>query len=198
MKIPKGHFGDILLVDGGLSPMSLAIKRRTLSDWSHVARFVDKLFPSELVAIYPHKSRFIIGNPADYKGVPIVEAIGQGVCVRDSAVYAKLAWRVRTYAEPLDYHAASTLRNWELEQVGKPYDWPQVLFGFVLRKTQVDPNQKRWFCSEHQAAGDWVANRVVIADTDSSLVPPHLYAATSGLKTTDWHIREPYGWKDEK
>lgn len=192
MKLPTGNFGDTLLVDGGWAPVSLAIKRRTLSDWSHVARFVDMDFLVEVLDRFPAKRRYVISGE---RGGVLVEALPKGVCIRSTRVYEKVAWRVRTPVEPLTLDEQSDLRAWLMEQVGQPYDWRGVLLGHVTRNPAIN-NAKKWFCSELQAAGDAEMGRTFIADTPPGLVPPHFYAVTAGLKTTDYHIRKPDGWKD--
>ena len=194
MKLPAGKFGDTLLVDGGWSPISLAIKRRTLSDWSHVARFVDNEWLQLAVDRRPEIARHIVGSVRE--GHMVVEALPSGVKVRDTSVYERVAWRVRTYERTLGPIERAALGDWLIDQIGISYDWRGVLLGHAFRTAKL--NSKGWFCSELQAAGDVVAERIVIADTSAALVPPHLYAATSGLLTNDWHIRKPYGWPEIK
>jgi hypothetical protein len=193
MKLPTGKFGDVLLVDGGWSPISLAIKRRTLSDWSHVARFVDNEWLQRAVDRRSEIARHIVGSVRE--GCMVVEALPSGVKIRDTSVYERVAWRVRTYAQPLGPIERAALGDWLIDQIGISYDWRGVLLGHAFRSDKL--NSKGWFCSELQAAGDVVADRIVIADTSAALVPPHLYAATSGLVTNDWHIRKPHGWPEE-
>jgi hypothetical protein len=196
MKLPHGYFGDVLLVDGG-GPIGWAIKRRTMSDWSHVARFVDVKFVNRLMErrpeVFPRFVKLDMYKPLD-DGAIVVEALPGGVMIRDAGVYRNAAWRVRTFVDPLSEEDRERGEDWLMDQVGHGYDWRGVLLGHVLQNEWIH-NRAGWFCSELSAAWDMVMLRGVISDTASSLIPPHFYAVTSGLKTTDWHVRKPDGWQ---
>jgi len=195
MKLPTGKFGDILLVDGG-GPVGWAIKRRTMSDWSHVARFVDVAFVNRLMErrqdVFPRYVKLDMYKPLD-EGSIVVEALPGGVMIRDAGVYRNVPWRVRTFVDPLTGMERAQSEQWLIKQVGVGYDWRGVLCGHIMRNEWVH-NRRGWFCSELSAAWDMVMRRNVISDTPASLIPPHFYAVTSGLRTTDWHVRRPDGW----
>jgi hypothetical protein len=185
-KTPEGKHGDIILVDGGWSPISLAIKRRLATDWSHVGIIVDEATAAVCAA---HAPKFVREGG---DGCWIAEALPGGFCLRRSSVYAKTPWRVRTHAVDLTDSEQRMLRHWCGLAIGTPYDWPGVLFGHISRNSNFAINRK-YFCSEATAeAMRYIGREVISQDIPSGLIPPHFFAVTGGiLRTTGWHIREP-------
>ena len=187
-KIPHGLHGDTILVDGGWAPISLLIKRRLATDWSHVGIIVDDL---TVASARSHGEKYVKDGG---EGVWIAEALPGGFTIRRSSVYAGNAWRVRTPVKPLDQDDAMMLRFWIKNRIGTAYDWPGVLFGHITRRAAWGENAKL-FCSEAVAlAYRSIEREVISGDLPASLIPPHFFATTPALKTTDWHIRRPEGW----
>lgn len=189
-KLPHGRHGDVILVDGGWSPISLAIKRRLATDWSHVGIIVDEITASICAS---HAPRFV-HDKGD--GCWIAEALPSGFCLRRASVYAKTPWRVRTHAIDLTDSEQRYLRHWTGLAIGTPYDWPGVLFGHISRNSGFAANRK-YFCSEAtNEAMLYIGREVISKDIPSGLIPPHFFAVSAALRTTDWHRREPHGWRD--
>ena len=170
---PIADFGDILLVNNPakwFTPagvFSALIRARTMSDWSHVAIFINRDV--------------------------VIEAMPQGVITRNTSVYANVPWRVRTWRDPLLDEEKEMGGQWLIEQIGVPYDW-SILWGFLVRSKIAGRNRK-WFCSELARGFAAAMGRKLSDDVSHGLTPPAFFAQQEGtFKTIDWQGIKPQGW----